>query len=325
MQKNRGFIDIISVVIIGVAALLAVGLTHHRTVSPAVGSGGQTVSGGSITINNTPLSGGTTNGVIYQNSSNQISNGTGFTFTGTNVGIGSTTPSTKLDVGGNMLVSGTITAGNFVDTTLSGTHCVSENAGLLGNSNCVDSIASSASTLTVSSPTGAVNVDFNLGHTSSWGVVQNFLSSATGGTATTTITSTGKIGYATTTPTEAITVVGGGIMTTENAQSTTTSITVNMTSQNQSLLQIGTAATTVTLGNLIPGQAKRIVICNPGASASTITWATSPANKLLWSGATAPTQTTTANKCDVYTFTVTQGTSTAATSFVVLGGFIQNF
>lgn len=221
---------------------------------------------------------------------------------------------------------------------------------ILFNGSCLGQSAGGVTSITASTPnstlsvggtnpvttSGTISFDLNLGHANAWTILQQFQNASTtlldclvrcsfGSTATTTITSTGKIGYASTTPSEAISVVGGSIFSTENAQATTSSITVNMLSQNQSLLQIGTVGTTVTLANIIPGQAKRIVICNPGSTASTITWATSPVSLLLWSGGTAPIQTTTANKCDVYTFTVTQGTSTAATSPIIFGGFIQNF
>ncbi len=121
------------------------------------------------------------------------------------VGIGSSTPATQLDVTGSVLVSNNVTAANFIDSSLSGTHCVSEVAGVLGTSNCVDSIASSANTITVSSPTGAVNIDLNLGSTNNWTALQQFYANAStsqlsvfnkayfGSTATTTIDSLGNL------------------------------------------------------------------------------------------------------------------------------------
>lgn len=133
-----------------------------------------------------------------------------------------------------------------------------------------------------------------------------------------------KVGIGTSSPSEGLSVVGG-ILGTESVPATTTSMTLDFATRNQFDVQLGTSATTLTLSDLIPGQAVRVVACNPGSTASTITWATSPAGKLLWPSGTAPTQTTTANKCDVYTFTVTQATSTSVTTPVALGGYVQNF
>lgn len=133
-----------------------------------------------------------------------------------------------------------------------------------------------------------------------------------------------KVGIGSSSPSEGLSVVGG-ILGLETAPATSTSMTLDLATRNQFLVQMGTSATTITLSDLIAGQAVRVIACNPGATASTITWATSPANKILWPSAIIPTQTTTANKCDVYTFTVTQATSTVATSPIALGGYVQNF
>jgi hypothetical protein len=42
---------------------------------------------------------------------------------------------------------------------------------------------------------------------------------------------------------------------------------------------------------------------------------------ILWSGGSAPTQTTTANKCDIWSFLATQATST----LVIFGAQTSNF
>ncbi len=104
-----------------------------------------------------------------------------FATSGGNVGIGTTSPTYLLSVGGasgttigNGYFSGNVVANNFYDLTLGGTTCVGESAGLLNSTNCVQSIASSGSTISVSSPTGAVNVDLNLGHSNTWSVLQTF-------------------------------------------------------------------------------------------------------------------------------------------------------
>lgn len=139
-----------------------------------------------------------------------------------------------------------------------------------------------------------------------------------------TLNNNGNVGIGTSSPSENLTV-NGGILGTENKQATSTSMTVNFSNTNQTLIQNGASNLTVTLTGLLAGQAERVVICNPASAAGTVTWATSPANELLWPGGSPPTQTTTANKCDVYTFTVTQATSTTSGGIEALGGYVQNF
>ncbi len=105
----------------------------------------------------------------------------GILVNGGTVGISTTTPgqSAAFGITGSAFISNTVYAANFYDTSLQGSNCVSEVGGLLGTTNCVSSIASSGSTLTVSSPTGAVNVDINLTHSNAWTALQTF-SNATG-------------------------------------------------------------------------------------------------------------------------------------------------
>lgn len=134
-------------------------------------------------------------------------------------------------------------------------------------------------------------------------------------------------GFGTSSPVEALTVVGGGILNVETAPGTTTAMTVSLASSTQQLIQIGNSATTLTLSDLYAGQSVRIIVCNPSSAAGALTWATSPANKLIWNGntAVAPTQTTTANLCDLYLFTVTQATSTTSSAPMVFGSQVANY
>ncbi len=104
------------------------------------------------------------------------------------IGIGTTTPgqSAKLGVTGAGFFSGTVYASNFFDTAVSGNACIGETNGLFGTSNCVSSLASAGSSLTISSPTGNVDASLNLGHSNTWTVAQYF---STLGVGSTTITS----------------------------------------------------------------------------------------------------------------------------------------
>lgn len=92
---------------------------------------------------------------------------------------------------------------------------------------------------------------------------------------------------------------------------TTTTITLDWTATpNQVEYQIGASATTISIINATTsqmwGSRKLVWVCNPASTAGALTWA-----GVNWIGA-APTQTTTASQCDVYSFDVTKATSTTA-------------
>lgn len=146
----------------------------------------------------------------------------------------------------------------------------------------------------------------------------------TSSVSTLSILTNGALGMGTSSPVSMFTVSGGAILNDEAKPATTTAMSVSLASSTATLIQLGTSATTVTLYNLFAGQASRVTVCNPNATAGAITWATSPANKLLWTGGVVPIQTTTANKCDIWTFTTTQATSTTG-SVILLGSQVPNF
>ena len=103
----------------------------------------------------------------------------------------------------------------------------------------------------------------------------------------------------------------------ENTLATSTSMTIDWGKGNQQLVRIGTAATTISFSDYSAGQTERVIVCNPPASsAGTITWL-----GVQWSGGTAPTQTTTANVCDIWSFIATNATSTLK----VFGAASTNF
>jgi len=275
------------------------------------------------------------------------------------VGVGTTTPWAKFAVTGTsgqtnplfeianssnvprftitssgVAVLGTTTAGTL-NVTSAGIIYAASGASAVTSVGLTDSNSTITIGNTPITTSGNITATLNLAKVNIWTGLQSFFGNASstgfsanyasiGGTATTTLTTDGRLGLGTTTPSEKLTVAGG-ILGTESAIATSTSISVNLSNSNQTLIQTGTAATTITLTNLLAGQSKRVIVCNPNASAGAITWASTPANSLLWTGETAPTQTTTANKCDIYTFMVTQATSTSASTVRVLGGYIQNF
>lgn len=103
----------------------------------------------------------------------------------------------------------------------------------------------------------------------------------------------------------------GGIIQTATQPATSTTIVLDWARTPQQVeYQIGGAATTITVINATTseywGSRKLVWVCNPGTTAGALTWA-----GVRWIG-TSPTQTTTADKCDVYSFNVTRATSTSA-------------
>lgn len=154
-----------------------------------------------------------------------------------------------------------------------------------------------------------------------------------GQTGTTTITNAGIIGVGTSTPAGAITtdrkngIASSSITSYEYRYgsgtniATSTAATIDGRTSNTIHWPIGTAGTTLTLTGMVPGQQLMVVVENPNAVAGALTWAVSSGYILLWAGGTTPTQTTTANKMDVWSFKTTQGSSTN----VILGAQTPTF
>ena len=63
-----------------------------------------------------PYSAGTANGVMYLNGSNVMTTGSGLVFDGTNLGVGTSSPATKLDVNGSAIFGSSISTGRGVST-----------------------------------------------------------------------------------------------------------------------------------------------------------------------------------------------------------------
>lgn len=236
-----------------------------------------------------------------------------------NVGIGSTTPGSLLSVGGN----GTGT--NFFDnatTTKSGVGgfniaqgCFSINNVCIGGSGGVTSVTGTYPVISSGGTTPAISLAFGTTTSNIWAGTQTFtnasstaLSSntlAVGQTGTTTISSTGAL-------TTTGLVVTGNVTTCEGKPATSTTMVIDWSTTCPLItLQMGTAAFSVTFINATTtaqaGSRKMVEVCNPNASAGAITW-----NGAEWFGGTVPTQTTTANQCDLWSFYVGSATSTSA-------------
>lgn len=125
-------------------------------------------------------------------------------------------------------------------------------------------------------------------------------------TSTVSVDTNERVGISSTTPFTKLAIGSGAASVAEYTPATSTTPTIDWRNGNQQIYRHGTSATTFTFTGYIPGMSLRLWVCNPGASGGAITW---PAG-ILWSGGTAPSQTTTANKCDLMVFNNTIGTST---------------
>lgn len=92
-------------------------------------------------------------------------------------------------------------------------------------------------------------------------------------------------------------------------EGTTTAKTLDCNASNQLAYPMGGSATTLTLSNMTPGKKCIVVVQNPSFAAGALTWAVPSGFVLHWTGTTAPTQTTSANAMDVWSFLTTQGSS----------------
>lgn len=138
------------------------------------------------------------------------------------------------------------------------------------------------------------------------------------GTSSIFIATSGKVGIASTTPFGGLSVASGStIVNGENNVATSTSITISWLNGTQQLVRMGASATTINFSNYIDGQILRVILCNPRTTSGSITWDSA----VLWTGGAAPTKTTAANKCDIYSFIATQGTTTLR----IFGGSVANF
>lgn len=168
-------------------------------------------------------------------------------------------------------------------------------------------------------------VDFAAASSTNTGAILKFF---TGGTVTANerarFTSTGLFGIGSTTPFSRLSIGTGAAsssitvaeykygITGNVATSTTANIDCN--ASTQIAWPMGTGAATLTLINLTPGKTCRVFVQNPNAAAGAITWAVPLGFVLHWigggAGNTAPTQTTTANFGDMWSFAASAGSST---------------
>ena len=131
------------------------------------------------------------------------------------------------------------------------------------------------------------------------------------------IKANGKIGVATSSPWARFSIgAGGALVVAENSLTDGATVAIDWLQGNQQRVVLG-GNRSVTFANYIGGQVLRFVVCQDGTGSRTVTW---PA-VVLWSGGSAPTLTTTADKCDLISFIATGATSTLK----VFGAAAANF
>jgi hypothetical protein len=206
----------------------------------------------------------------------------GLNLDGGNVGIGDTTPSTKLDVNGEItsqsanafrMVQGSY--GAFWRNDGSDTYLLlTASADQYGSWN-------SLRPFHVANATGLVSMDNNVILPSDNLQVCNGGACASSQNGVGTITSE------------------RAIVAEEATLATTGSITVNWDDGNQQRVSGSTGNMTFNFSNATAGQTLRLVVCYGGAH--TITWTPT----IRWAGGSAPTPTSTNAKCDVFSFIYT--------------------
>lgn len=128
----------------------------------------------------------------------------------------------------------------------------------------------------------------------------------------------GYWGIGTTTPKAPLTVQGL-IFSPEYTPATSTNMNIDMENGGQQLIRINASAVNVGINRLYPGATLRLSVCNGASTAGAITFHSS--TTILWTGGTIPTQTTTAHKCDLWSFVGSSGSTTP----IIMGAMTPNY
>lgn len=146
-----------------------------------------------------------------------------------------------------------------------------------------------------------------------------------------------RLGLASTTPTNTLSV-GSGIASSSitvaeydygkaGNNATSTAATLSPQTANQINWPIGSVATTLTLCNFTPGQHLIVNVQNPNQAAGALTWAVCAGSQLYWPAKTLPSQTTSANGSDIWSFTAVYNypLATSTPTIMIKGAQTANF
>lgn len=297
-------------------ALLA-GL-HKENIKEAVfGSGGFTVSNylssplnlaGSDITGTLPVENGGTEATSLSSGDILIGGGTGA------ITASSTLAVNKGGTGAATLSSGDLLVG-------AGTGVVTSTSTLAVNKGGTGAATFTDNRILTGNGTGVLSDEANLTFTGSALAVTGTVSisstlTLTGSTATSTITNALAVGTTTAATTGHKLMIQGSAAIQEIKVATSSSFTIDWNVGNQQFVGLG-AATTIAFANGYVGGGYRLIVCQDGTGSRVVTWS----GPIAWAGGTAPTLTTTANKCDVLSFLRTNGTSTP----IYLGGASANY
>jgi len=299
------------------------GSTDARIYVPLVGNWGGNpylqMDNSSITVSNPAYSfQSNTNTGFYNPVSGSIGVSTNGVekarFTTTGLGIGTTSPYAPLSVVG----TGGVVAESFTatSTTVASTFNLASSTLYYGAN--LNSCNSGSNALTWSAGQFGCNTISGSGtvNTGALGSLGWYASAGTAISATGTNPLTVGSIIATSTATSTFSDVvqsNSGFYSPEIivATSSTTNIPmVAAASSTSYVARIGASGITLNLTNILAGSVLRLTVCNPSnTTGGAITWTTSQ-YWIHWSGTSVPAQTTTANACDLWTFSATNGSST---------------
>lgn len=305
MTKDTRELALAATIVIALLAVVLGGVYAHRSLreksdinaallSQSVGSGGQVLVTGSGLTSLNGLTGGTQTFVDDTNIT-VVSSGTTHTITWSG-----TLASSRGGLGGNF---GSAT-GVLVD--LAGTVSASTSPQMASFTATSTTLTSSANILGVASTSawGILSVEQG---TEAYSLLVGNNGSTTPSLSVNGVNGDGRIGFASSTPFARLSLGSGTIVVPESTIATSSSFTIDWRNTPQPLVRIGTGGVTINFTGYIAGQILRVWVCNPAVgTAGTVTWGSG----IIWTGGSAPSQTTTANKCDLWTFNATNGTST---------------
>ena len=264
------------------------------------------------------------------------------------LGVGTTTPVEKLHVQGGLRLTGnfmdstnaTGTVGQVLQSTGTSTLWVSTSslgitASLSGGNNGFLTRWTGANTVStgISLDNGTV-AGINATTSTSTFMVQgnagtnNVLTVASSsGSPMVTVTNTGLIGVASSSPVYQLTVATGTIFCSEYVpNATSTAMTLNVQNGCTTLIKYGVANMVISFSNVIAGMSWKVKTVAPPSGTPGLVFFATTTPGITWCNATTqPTSTQVVKKSDIWSFYATTGSSSSVTSPEIDGCITPNF